>query len=314
MHLRAKATYIDRTYAEAEMTFSKMATSVSSTQVRGDTGNQRPEFDEGSATERFVLENTGAEMNIGSVVMADDSDTGDAVTYSLGGTDMASFDIMGDTGQLMTKAKLNYEMKNSYRVIVTATDSSGEANDSATIDVTIRVIDVDEAPMIMKAEPGQGLTISGRSSRSYTENGRGSVATYTATGAVGSVTWTLGGDDMDDFNISSSGRLTFMDPPDYEMPTDMGTNNVYMVTVMAGDGTSTDTHDVMVTVTDVDDSTVTPMPDDTLPTEFVKFDDGDGMLEVGEVVDAVFEHVIDGDHTEAEIVNLVIYFVSQPGN
>ena len=54
---------------------------------------------------------------------------------------------------------------------------------------------MDEAPEIMKAEPGQGLTISGRPSRSYAENGRGSVATYTATGAVGSVTWTLDGDD-----------------------------------------------------------------------------------------------------------------------
>ena len=72
MHLRARATYIDRTYDDMDMTFSKMATSASSTQVRGDPGNQRPEFDEGSATERFVLENTGEDMNIGAPVTADD--------------------------------------------------------------------------------------------------------------------------------------------------------------------------------------------------------------------------------------------------
>ena len=78
-----------------------------------------------------MLENTGEGTNIGAPVTAGDSDNADAVTYSLGGTDMASFSIMGATGQLMTKAKLNYEMKNSYMVTVTATDSSGESNGTA---------------------------------------------------------------------------------------------------------------------------------------------------------------------------------------
>ena len=105
------------------------------------------------------------------MVIAEDADD-DVPTYSLGGTDRASFSIMGDTGQLMTKAKLNYEMKNSYSVIVTANDSSGEANDSATINVTIRVIDVDESP-----------TISGSQDLPYTpRTTRAPVATFTADG------------------------------------------------------------------------------------------------------------------------------------
>ena len=58
---------------------------------------------------------------------------------------------------------------------------------------------------------------------------------------------------MGDFNISSSGRLTFMDPPDYEMPMDMGTNNVYMVTVKAEAGGEMDMMDVTVTVTNVEE-------------------------------------------------------------
>ena len=46
---------------------------------------------------------------------------------------------------MQTKAKLDYETKKSYMVTVTATDSDGL---SASIDVTIKVTDVDEAPEI----------------------------------------------------------------------------------------------------------------------------------------------------------------------
>ena len=51
----------------------------------------------------------------------------------------------GLSGQLETKAKLDYETKKSYMVTVTATDSDGL---SASIDVTIMVTDMDEAPEI----------------------------------------------------------------------------------------------------------------------------------------------------------------------
>ena len=45
----------------------------------------------------------------------------------------------------------------------------------------------------------------------------------------------------------------FKTAPDYEMPMDMGGDNMYMVTVMADDGTYMDTHDVTVMVTNVDE-------------------------------------------------------------
>ena len=55
--------------------------------------------------------------------------------------------------------------------------------------------------------------------------------------------------------------LTFVSAPDYEMPMDMGGDNMYMVTVMADDGTNMDTQDVTVTVTNVDEmGTVTLSP------------------------------------------------------
>lgn len=47
------------------------------------------------------------------------------MAYTLGGADAASFVIDSGTGQLMTKAELDYETKASYTVEVTATDSAG---------------------------------------------------------------------------------------------------------------------------------------------------------------------------------------------
>ena len=107
--------------------------------------NSAPEFD-AETTERSVAENTAAGENIGAPVTATDADAGDTLAYTLGGADMASFDIDAGTGQLMTRVALDYEdpadadTNNAYEVTVTATD--GNAADDATIDVTITVTDM----------------------------------------------------------------------------------------------------------------------------------------------------------------------------
>ena len=69
------------------------------------------------------------------------------------------------------------------------------------------------------------------------------------------VTYSIyGGDDGDLFEINSlTGKLTFASPPDYENPSDNDTNNQYEVILQATDGTSTDTQNLTVTVTDVTD-------------------------------------------------------------
>ena len=74
--------------------------------------NQSPTFP-GAATTRRVVENTVAGADIGAPVAATDADN-DALTYFLSGTDAASFDIISATGQLQTKAALDYETKDSY--------------------------------------------------------------------------------------------------------------------------------------------------------------------------------------------------------
>ena len=105
------------------------------------TLNEEPAFDMASTT-RSVAENTAAGTNIGDPVTAMDADRGveGELTYTLGGTDAASFAIDASTGQLMTSAALDYEMKNMYMVEVTATDG-GDPALSASIMVYIMVTD-----------------------------------------------------------------------------------------------------------------------------------------------------------------------------
>ena len=102
----------------------------------GAPSNRSPSFADGAATTRSVAENTAAGQDIGAPLAAVDPDRGDTLTYTLGGTDAASFDIVAATGQLQTKAALDAATKSSYTVTVTATDTAG-ANDTITVTITV---------------------------------------------------------------------------------------------------------------------------------------------------------------------------------
>ena len=281
-YLKARATYTDRTYDEDNnannndaiefMTFMNTADSDSTTPVRNNPMNQAPKFDEGESTFRVVEENTMAVMadpdedletttdddadNVGEPVVAED-DADDTPTYSLSGADAAMFRIRSN-GQIEVgdKAMLDYETKNRYMVTVTATDSSGdEANNSASIDVTIHVTDLDEAPMILVG----ALAISGQSrADDYLENGTNAVATYMASGPnADSAGWSLEGADAGAFTFDTTSgasvMLSFSSPPDYENPADADEDNTYMVTLKADDGTYMDDQAVIVMVTNLEE-------------------------------------------------------------
>jgi Ca2+-binding RTX toxin-like protein len=68
----------------------------------------------------------------------------------------------------------------------------------------------------------------------------------------------VGGADAAKFAINAStGALSFITAPDFENPTDAGTNNVYDVVVQVSDGTLVDTQAIAVNVTDVAGITLT---------------------------------------------------------
>ena len=135
-YLRATAAYTDGHGA------GKTAEAILADAVH--VPNTAPSFATTESGTRNVAENTLAGEDVGTPVAAMDADD-DTVTYVLGGTDAASFDIDASTGQLKTKAALDYEAKASYTVTVTVSDGRGG---SESIDLTIMVTDVDETPPV----------------------------------------------------------------------------------------------------------------------------------------------------------------------
>ena len=99
--------------------------------------NRAPEFPSTAAT-RSVDENSAAGTDIGIPVSATDANTGDTLTYTLTGADASSFDIVAETGQLRTRAALDYETKFRYSVTVTVSDT--QLTDS--VSVTINIMDM----------------------------------------------------------------------------------------------------------------------------------------------------------------------------
>ena len=203
------------------------------------------------STTRSVAENTAAGTDIGAPVTA--TAYSGTVTYTLGGTDAASFDIVAATGQLQTKAALDYETKSSYEVTVTvtATDTDGSVTTTVAIEVT-NVIEL--------------TTFSGPTMVTFAENGATRVATfsYSSDEDRDGIEWLTGGVDRGLFSLDSpSGALRFLQAPDFENPLDVGppgrgTDNSYELKLVAWARDSgpifTDEVDVKVTVTDVDEA------------------------------------------------------------
>ena len=207
---------------------------------------------ESVSTTRSVDENTEAGVNIGEPIVATDSSG--TVSYSLGGTDAASFEFVAATGQLQTRAALDYETRTSYEVIVTATDADGSVTTTVAIEVT-NVIEL--------------AAITGPMIVTFAENGAGRVATYSASSEQDQhdVVWTVAGIEGAHFTIDApGGALRFhIDPiapnifpklPDFESPDDANTDNVYEITLLAWVGMDVSTFPVTVTVADVDEAGV----------------------------------------------------------
>ena len=259
--------------------------------------NEAPEFPAAETGARSVAENTAAGENIGAAVAATDPDAGDTLTYTLGGDDAASFDIDAATGQLMTKAALDFETKASYSVEVTADDGNGGTDTiGVTIGVTITVIDVNEAPVFAE----ESVTLEVAENTAAGEN-IGAAVAATDPDAGDTLTYTLGGDDAASFDIdAATGQLMTKAALDFE------TKASYSVEVTADDGNG-ESATVMVTIGVTDVTTGNAAGDAYDSNE-------DGTIDVEEALDAV-DAYFDGDlDLEGTLDVIDLYFDSQTGN
>ena len=142
-YLRVTASYTD---GEGS---GKSAQEVSFNPVHELEVNHAPTFLSDETGYREVPENTPAGTDIGEPFTAVDDHT-DTLAYSLDGEDADSFDIDAQTGQLRTKAPLDYETKSVYPITVAVhdgEDANGNPDGSpdATLAATIIVLDVYES-------------------------------------------------------------------------------------------------------------------------------------------------------------------------
>ena len=131
--------------------------------------NRAPSFAADVATTLAVPENSPAGTTVGAFTATDpDKDT---LTYTLSGTDAASFAIDSTTGQLTTVAGVtyDYETKKAYALTVKAADDSGLA---ASLAVTVTLTDVDETPVQLTGTVGDD-TLEGGAGDDELTGGRG---------------------------------------------------------------------------------------------------------------------------------------------
>ena len=216
--------------------------------------NDAPAFTNGTSTTRSIAENAPAGINIGTAVAATDDD-GDTLTYTLGVTDAALFDIESTTGQLKTKATLDFETQSSYTVSVSVSDSKGG---TASITVTITVTDLDETP---SNNPPVFTAGDDPITRTVAENlpaGTNVGDPVSATDADGNtLAYLLSGDDASAFSIDDDGQLKTSATLNHEV------KSSYTVTITVSDGSLTDTINVTISVTDANDA---PVFNKELPT------------------------------------------------
>ncbi|MEY4066630.1 MAG: Bifunctional hemolysin/adenylate cyclase precursor, partial [Pseudomonadota bacterium] len=150
-----------------------------------------------------VAENLEAGALVGVLTLLQ-PETGSTYTYTLGGTDGSSFDLIGKN--LVTKTTFDFEVKSSYAITMTATDQN---NISLTKPFTLTVTNVNE--------PISDIVLSNTTVNENAPVGS-TVATLTGVNAdVGAtITYSLGGADASTFAISGSNTLVVAAPINFE--------------------------------------------------------------------------------------------------
>ena len=168
--------------------------------------------------------------------------------WSLSGRDGGDFVIDRSSGALTFRNTPDYDRPadsdrdNVYEVTVRGHDSQAYGN----LNVTVTVTNINEAAPV----------ITGRNSHTVRENTTSAFYTYRATDSDlnDTIAWSVEGTDGDDFTIDESGALAFAGSPDYEIPVDSDSNNVYALSVVATDGGGLrGTFAVVVSVTELNE-------------------------------------------------------------
>lgn len=151
-------------------------------------------------------------------IAANDAD-GDALSYSLSGTDSGCFKIFPSSGLIETSKELDFEAVSSYSLTVTVSDGKI----SISTDLAISVINVNDAPYVTNLPASVSL---------FENDVTVPVIDVNATDPDGdNITFGLSGSGSDDLVINpATGRITLSKPLNYELQA------LYSLTVRVSDG------------------------------------------------------------------------------
>ena len=206
--------------------------------------NDVDEFDVSALTDAnaaadTVAENALAGTAVGITAQASDADaTNSSVTYAfaVGGNPGELLAIDANTGVVTLAGALDYENASSLSITVTATSADGSSS-SQSFSIAVGNVN-DFAP-----------TIDSPSAFAAFENSL-IAGTVTASDIDGdTLSFSLaGGDDAGLFAIDAqTGELSFIAPPDFEIPGDQDNDNDFVVSVRVSDGNAA--HDQIVNLT-----------------------------------------------------------------
>ena len=206
-----------------------------------------------SGTASFTIQEAGSRF-VGSYRASDPEGT-DVSWETLAGPDARYFAFDELTGALSFKDTPDYDRAtngnhgDTYRVTVRASD---EGNKVGNLPVTIILTSVDEPPIIsgpptidvnevINPTPGQVVRVGDYTRR----DPEGASSNWGVVGSTAAIT----GPDADRFQFNkTTGRLTFVHPPDFETG-----GAQYELMLNANDGSLNGRLDVTVNVTDLDD-------------------------------------------------------------
>ncbi len=162
------------------------------------------------------------------------------VKYSLSGSDASSFNLNAGNGRLKFKTAPTYAIKNSYSIIVTATD---RYKNSASQTINILINKTGE-----KENKDTTAPVFTSSSIISVDENQASVLTVKATDE-NKVAYSLSGSDASSFNLNSiSGELSFKVEPDYE------TKSSYFIIITARDSeANSSSQNLIVNINDVEE-------------------------------------------------------------
>jgi hypothetical protein len=115
--------------------------------------NERPTMEKNIV--RKVDENSAVNIVIGDPLVASDPDKGDILAFTIeSGNDDGMFKIDPCSGQLkVAKSSLNYEVKNLYKLVVSARDDAGPIPGPEGLfditNMTVEILDVNEPPKVL---------------------------------------------------------------------------------------------------------------------------------------------------------------------